>query len=109
MSDTSQLTAFCVYLKVTPGREAAFLAESRKNQAGARAEPGNLRFEIYRSQENPRNFLFAEEYISVEAVAQHRETPHFKAWLETAGPMLAEPRERVGGTVIPPGYERVDP
>ena len=40
---------FSVYLTLKPGYEAAFLAETRLNQAGARQEPGNLKFEIYRS------------------------------------------------------------
>lgn len=109
MSDPSQLTAFCVYLRVNPGREAEFLAASQKNQAGARAEPGNLRFDIYGSKENPQRFLFVEDYVSPDAVTQHRETPHFKTWLETAGPLLAEPRERVAGTTVPSGYELIEP
>jgi quinol monooxygenase YgiN len=108
MTDTTQLTEFCVHLKVVKGRESAFLEASRANQTGARREPGNRRFDIYRSRTFPERFLFVEAYDSVEAVTKHRESAHFKAWLETAGPMLSEPRERVAGQAVPAEYEKVD-
>lgn len=107
MTDTSQLTEFCVFLTVKPGLEAGFLAESFANREGARGEDGNLRFDIYRSTDNPLQFLFVEAYDSVDAVTKHRETSHFLRWLETAGTMLAEPRRRVAGSTVPTGYEPV--
>ena len=82
---------FLVFLKIKPGFEEAFIAASRVNQAGAWWEPGNLKFEMYRSTENPGHFLFAEEYNSEQSVNKHRETPHFLKWLETATPMMVEP------------------
>ena len=98
---------FSVFLKVRPGEESAFLVASRLNQAGARQEPGNLRFEIYRSRTNPSHFLFSEAYDSEESVNRHRETPHFLKWLETVSPLLVEPRQRVPGNEIPPDYEHL--
>lgn len=96
---------FSVFLKVKPGHESAFLTASRLNQAGARQEPGNLRFDIYRSRNNPSHFLFIEAYDSEESVNKHRETPHFLKWLETASPLLVEPRQRLPGNDVPPDYE----
>jgi autoinducer 2-degrading protein len=98
---------FCVYLKVKEGYDSAFLAASRVNQAGARQEPGNLRFDIFRSRTNPLHFLFAEAYDSPESVNLHRETPHFLKWLEVATPMLVEPRQRVPGNDVPLEYENL--
>jgi len=98
---------FCVYLKVKPGHEAAFLTASRFNQAAARQEPGNRRFDIFRSRTNPLHFLFAEAYDSEESVNRHRETPHFLKWLEAVTPMLVEPRQRVPGNDVPPDYENL--
>ena len=98
---------FSVFLKIKPGLEDAFLAASRANQAGARQEPGNIRFDIFRSKENPSQFLFTEEYDSEESVNKHRETAHFLKWLETATPMMVEPRQRVTGNDVPAGYENV--
>ena len=96
---------FSVFLKIKPGFEEAFIAASRMNQSGARQEPGNLKFEMYRSTETPSHFLFVEEYDSEESVNKHRETPHFRTWLETATPMMTEPRQRVPGNDVPAGYQ----
>ena len=96
---------FSVFLKIKPGFEEAFIAASRVNQSGARQEPGNLKFEIYRSRENPSHFLFVEEYDSQESVSKHRESSHFLKWLETATPMMVEPRQRVPGNDVPAEYE----
>jgi autoinducer 2-degrading protein len=96
---------FCVFLKVKPGSESAFLVASRLNQSGARQESGNLRFDIFRSRSDTSHFLFAEEYDSEESVNKHRETPHFLKWLETITPLLVEPRQRVTGNDVPPEYE----
>jgi autoinducer 2-degrading protein len=98
---------FCVFLKVKPGQESAFLIASRLNQAGAREEAGNLRFDIFRSRSNPSHFLFAEAYDSEESVNRHRETPHFLKWLETVTPLLVEPRQRVPGNEVPSDYEGI--
>ena len=98
---------FCVFLKVKPGQESDFLIASRLNQAGARQEAGNLRFDIFRSRSNPSHFLFAEAYDSEDSVNQHRETPHFLKWLETVTPLLVEPRQRVPGNEVPSDYEGI--
>ena len=98
---------FSVYLKVRPGREAAFIEASRVNQAGARQEPGNLKFDIYRSADDPSHFLFIEEYDSEASVSLHRETPHFLSWLDTVTPMLVEPRQRVPGNDVPAEFRKM--
>jgi (4S)-4-hydroxy-5-phosphonooxypentane-2,3-dione isomerase len=95
---------FCVFLKVKPGHESAFLTASRLNQAAARQEAGNLRFDIFRSKSNASHFLFAEVYDSEDSVKKHRETPHFLKWLETVTPLLEEPRQRVAGNDVPADY-----
>lgn len=99
--------AFSVFLKIIPGRETEFVNASKVNQRGARQEPGNLRFDIYRSRTTSSHFLFLEAYDSEESTAQHRETAHFKQWLETVTPLLEEPRERVPGNDLPAEYEEV--
>ena len=98
---------FCVFLKVKPGHETAFLNASRLNQTGARKESGNLRFDIFRSRINPSHYLFAEAYDSEDSVNKHRETPHFLKWLETVTPLLVEPRQRVPGNEVPSEYEGI--
>lgn len=43
-----------------------------------RAEPGNLSFEIYRQVDDPLEVVLLERYASRQALAAHRETPHFQ-------------------------------
>jgi quinol monooxygenase YgiN len=47
----------------------------------ARAEPGNLAFDAYRKVGDERSYVLLERYASREALAAHRETPHFTAVL----------------------------
>ena len=50
-----------------------------------RAEPGNLRWDIWRDQANPERLVLDELYIDNTDVAAHRETAHFKAYLAAIG------------------------
>lgn len=43
-----------------------------------RAEPGNLRWDIWQDQTDAGRFVLDELYRDNAAVAAHRETPHFK-------------------------------
>lgn len=43
-----------------------------------RAEPGNLRWDVWWDQTNPGRFVLDELYRDNAAVAAHRETPHFQ-------------------------------
>ncbi len=57
-------------------------------------EPGCRLYHANRSQENPDLFLLYEHYVDNDALAAHRETPHFKEIIEgTIVPML-DKRER---------------
>lgn len=64
----------------------------RINHLGSVAEPGNVRFDVLRSTDDPTRFLLYEWYATDEAAAAHRETPHYKAWVAAATEWLAKPR-----------------
>lgn len=49
--------------------------------APSRAEPGNLRYDLWCDQANPDRFVLDELYTGNDAIAAHRETPHFKNYL----------------------------
>lgn len=49
--------------------------------APSRAEPGNLRYDLWQDQSQPGRFFLDELYVDGEALAAHRATPHFQAYL----------------------------
>ena len=57
-------------------------------------EPGCKLYHANRSSENPDLFLLYEHYRDQEALAAHRETPHFKEIIEGTIVPLLEKRER---------------
>ena len=65
----------------------------------SRAEPGNLRWDIWRDQADPNRFVLDELYTDKAAVAAHRETPHFKDYagkindLAERTPLVLDPVE----------------
>ena len=70
------------------------------NSENARKEPGNLRFDVIQSSEEPNLFFLYEVYQSDEAIAYHRTTEHYNKWADTTKGMMAKPRERVIGVPI---------
>lgn len=68
-------------LTARPGKTAELEALLHTLQATSRAEPGNLRWDIWRDQANSDRFVLDELYADNAAVSAHRETPHFKAYL----------------------------
>lgn len=53
--------------------------------ARSREEPGNLRWDIWRDQAEPARFVLDELYTDNDAVAAHRATTHFRAYLARIG------------------------
>lgn len=53
--------------------------------AACRAEPGNLRWDVWRDQADVGRFVLDELYTDNAAVAAHRETPHFKNYFARIG------------------------
>jgi quinol monooxygenase YgiN len=72
-------------LTARPGKAAELEALLHTLQAASRAEPGNLRWDIWRDQANPDRLVLDELYTDNTAVAAHRETAHFKAYLVVIG------------------------
>lgn len=59
---------------------------------GSIAEPGNLRFDVLQSKEDPNRFLLYEAYESDEAAAAHKKTAHYLSWRDAVEPWMARPR-----------------
>lgn len=84
-----------VYVHVVPAHLEEFLAVTRANHEGSVREPGNLRFDILQSVEDPTRFVFYEAYADAAAAQAHRETEHYLAWRETVAEWIVEPRQGV--------------
>jgi quinol monooxygenase YgiN len=62
-----------------------------------RAEPGNLRWDVWRDQSEPERYVLDELYVDDHAVSAHRETPHYKDYLARIGDLA----ERTALVLIP--------
>jgi autoinducer 2-degrading protein len=96
-----------VSIHVKPEHVEGFIAATLENARGSRSEPGNLRYDMLRDTDDPNHFLLYEVYRDAEALAAHRETPHYQKWAATVEPWLAEPRQRVRSQPLFYGDEKV--
>lgn len=63
------------------------------NAHGARAEAGNLRFDVLQSQADPAEFMLYEVYRSEDAFKEHQKTEHYLTWRAKAENWMAQPRK----------------
>lgn len=68
-------------LTARPGKTEELRALLGDLTASSRAEPGNLRYDLWTDQSNPGRFVLDELYRDAEANAAHRATPHFQHYL----------------------------
>lgn len=68
-------------LVAKPGQAEALKALVDTMVEPSRAEPGTLRWDVWQVQGDPGRLVLDELYTDAEAVAAHRETPHFKAYV----------------------------
>ena len=82
-----------VHVHVVADWIEAFVAATRRNREGSVREPGNLRFDILQSEDDPARFVFVEIFRDAEAAAAHKTTPHYLAWRDEVANWMASPRE----------------
>ena len=63
---------------------------------------GRRPFDVLQLEDDPLRFQLFEVYRTREATAAHKETAHYKAWLEAVTPMMAEARTRSWWTTVDP-------
>jgi autoinducer 2-degrading protein len=84
-----------VHVHVKPERVEEFVAATRANHEASVREPGNRRFDVLQSTEDPSRFVLYEAYASAEDAAAHKGTAHYAAWRDRVADMMAEPRKGV--------------
>jgi HTH-type transcriptional regulator, repressor for puuD len=85
-----------VSLRVKPEMTDRFLEAIEDNaRASNDDEPGCVRFDVYRDNQDPDHYLLHELYRDEAAFADgHRTSPHFRRWREAAAECL-EPGSQV--------------
>jgi quinol monooxygenase YgiN len=78
MTDTVKIVAT---LEARPGKAQALRALLDGMIAASRAEPGNLRYDLWVDQAGPDRFVLDELYVDRAAVEKHRASPHFQNYL----------------------------
>ena len=84
-----------VTIFVKPDCVASFIDAALDNARNTRREPGNVRFDVLKAQEDPTRFLLYEAYHTAEGCAQHQKTEHYLRWKLAVTDMMARPREGV--------------
>jgi quinol monooxygenase YgiN/quercetin dioxygenase-like cupin family protein len=75
------LTAI-TFIRGPEGSEQDLLTELLSTTAPTRAEPGNLRYDLYQSATNANYFMRFEVWRNPQALEDHKMTPHLKASFE---------------------------
>ena len=91
-----------VHIHVRPEHVDDFIAASAANHTASIREPGNRRFDILQSPDDPCRFILYEAYATAEDAAAHKETAHYLSWRETVADWMAEPRRGVPWTGLYP-------
>lgn len=81
-----------VHIMVKPEHIKDFVAATRTNHEVSVNEPGNHRFDVLQSTEQPCRFVLYEAYATETDAIAHKNTPHYLNWRDTVAPWMAQPR-----------------
>ncbi len=82
-----------VLVTVKPEHVSGFIRATIRNHEHSIKEPGNRRFDVLQSKDNPNEFLLYEAYENDDAAAEHKKTAHYLEWRDTVAPWMAKPRK----------------
>ncbi len=92
--------AIIVSLDVKPENIDEFIAITKYNHENSRKEPGNIRFDLVQSNDDPTKFNLYEVYVNEAALDSHKKTEHYIKWRDTVAPFMNTPRTSVKTTVL---------
>ena len=84
-----------VYIQVKPEHVADFQLAIRENHEASVREPGNLRFDILQSADDPTRFITYMAYRDEALARAHRETEHYRTFRDLVEDWMVEPRRNV--------------
>jgi len=79
-----------------------FIAATKANHEASIKEPGNRRFDILQSADDPTRFVLYEAYASAQDAQAHKQTKHYFTWRDTVADWMATPRSGVQYTGLFP-------
>jgi autoinducer 2-degrading protein len=91
-----------VQIHVKADAVTAFEAATEDNAANSRLEPGVVRFDVLREQQDPTRFALVEVYRDQPAVGAHKTTAHYLRWRDAVADLMAEPRVGVAYSNVSP-------
>jgi autoinducer 2-degrading protein len=80
---------------VKPEFVEQFIEATMDNATNTRREPGNVRFDVSRAEEDATRFLFYEVYRAKEGFLAHQQTEHYLRWKAAVADWMAQPRQGV--------------
>lgn len=82
-----------VTVHVKPDQIPLFIDATLDNARNTRQEPGNVRFDVLQSQDDPAQFLLYEAYAAADDFVKHQQTPHYLRWKQLVAEAMAQPRQ----------------
>ncbi len=80
-------------VKAKEGMEETIRQELLSLVNPTRSEAGCINYDLHQAADEKSQFMFFENWKSMEDLERHRETPHLKAFRQKAGSLLAKPIE----------------
>ena len=84
-----------VTVHVKPEFLDRFIEATLDNARNTRREPGNVRFDVSRAEDDAGRFLLYEVYHTKEGFAAHQQTSHYLRWKAAVADWMAQPRQGV--------------
>ena len=84
-----------VTVHVKPEHIEPFIQATLDNARHTRHEPGNVRFDVLRAEQEPVCFLLYEAYQTKDDFGKHQQTEHYLRWKQTVTDWMAQPRQGV--------------
>jgi autoinducer 2-degrading protein len=82
-----------VHIQIKPECVVQFIEAARLNHESSVREPGNRRFDVLQSADDPTRFVLYEAYVSAENAVAHKNTAHYLKWRDTVADWMAAPRQ----------------
>ena len=96
------MIALWVKVRVKPEGRERFLKAIEADALGSeKDEPGCLRFNVLRDQQDPNAYYFFEVYRDEAALEAHRAAPHYAVWRAAADTLDGPPEATRSHTVFP--------